>query len=367
MTLITIGSEITNSIIRCSDLFIGLWLARFSTFCTGRRSLRQLVMNWKAAFSLPFVHIGIAKDFWKTFDRYRKIENELPSTFFVIPRRDDPGQLIGDRAPAWRAARYEVAEIEDEIKRLLSKGCEIGLHGIDAWSDVTKGCAELEAIRAVTGESKIGVRMHWLYFDEDAPGILEKAGFAYDSTFGYNETVGYRAGTTQVFRPLNADKLRELPMHVMDTALFFPTHMNLSCEAAKVILDGLIANAMRFGGVLTINWHDRSIAPDRLWDQPYIELLDDLKSKGAWFATASQAVAWFDKRRSTALKQADGARLKLASDRCKDDLPGLRVRLHNTLATSGRAPDRPVSEVVFGDTNELIIQLLDSSEAIEEA
>ena len=29
---------------------------------------------------------------------------------------------------------------------------------------------------------------------------LEKAGFSYDSTVGYNETIGYRAGTAQVFK-----------------------------------------------------------------------------------------------------------------------------------------------------------------------
>jgi len=32
-------------------------------FCRGRRSLRQVALNWKAAFSLPFVHLGLAKEF----------------------------------------------------------------------------------------------------------------------------------------------------------------------------------------------------------------------------------------------------------------------------------------------------------------
>src|SRR4029077_1536094 len=33
-------------------------------FCRGRRSLRQVAVNWKAAFSLPLVFAGLAKDFW---------------------------------------------------------------------------------------------------------------------------------------------------------------------------------------------------------------------------------------------------------------------------------------------------------------
>ena len=62
--------------------------------------------------------------------------------------------------------------------------------------------------------------MHWLYFDSQAPLALEKAGFSYDSTLGYNETIGYRSGTTQVFKHPNTDHLMELPLHIMDTALF---------------------------------------------------------------------------------------------------------------------------------------------------
>ena len=150
----------------------------------------------------------------------------------------------------------------------------MGVHGIDAWCDASKGRLEREAVQSVTGKPEIGVRMHWLYSNEESPVLLEQAGFSYDSTVGYNQTVGYRAGTTQVFRPLNVERLLELPMHVMDTALFFPDYMNLKPSQARVILDDMVANCVRFGGVLTVNWHDRSIAPERLWDQTYRELLD---------------------------------------------------------------------------------------------
>ena len=79
-------------------------------------------------------------------------------------------------------------------------------------------------------------------------------------------------------------------MHIMDTAMFYPAHMNLSPKRAQDVMAALVKNAIRFGGVLTINWHDRSIAPERLWDTSYVRLLEDLKSKEAWFPTAAQAV-----------------------------------------------------------------------------
>ncbi len=49
--------------------------------------------------------------------------------------------------------------------------------------------------------------------DSATPSILDEAGFSYDSSAGYNETVGYRNGTTQVFRPLGTKTLLELPLH----------------------------------------------------------------------------------------------------------------------------------------------------------
>ena len=141
--------------------------------------------------------------------------------------------------------------------------------------------------------------MHWLYFGAQRAMLLEKAGFDYDSTIGYNETIGYRAGTSQVFKHPDVDHLLELPLHIMDTALFYPSYMNLSDEQAGAAMLPLIENAARFGGVLTINWHDRSLGPERLWGDAYVNLLRELRARTPWFATASQTVAWFRKRRAT--------------------------------------------------------------------
>ncbi len=78
--------------------------------------------------------------------------------------------------------------------------------------------------------------MHWLYYDQNSPKKLEEAGATYDSTCGYNDAVGYRAGTTQVHKPLSATHLLELPLHVMDTALFYPSRMELSPARAASVL-----------------------------------------------------------------------------------------------------------------------------------
>lgn len=298
-----------------------------------RMPVRDLLQNWAAALKLPFVHAGWASDFWRDFDdRYLELEKGLRSTFFVIPFKNSPGTKFQGPRSLFRAARYSASELSDTIRKLMAAGCEVGLHGIDAWCDSARGRAELEEIRRLTGESKIGVRMHWLYYDQQSPATLEKADATYDSTIGYNETVGYRAGTTQVYKPLEMTRLLELPLHVMDTAMFYPAYMGLSPAQAKTVLGRMADNAVKFGGCLTVNWHDRSLAPERLWDRIYRDLVQHLKNRGAWFATATEAVAWFQKRRSVVFEtdsaEPDGVRAQVTGGH-DHDLPGLRLRIHH--------------------------------------
>jgi hypothetical protein len=300
----------------------------------GEISVQDVFRNWGAALKLPLVHLGLAKDFWREFDDgYLELEKGLRSTFFVIPFSNKPGHKSNGPAPSMRAARYGAQDIAGAIRKLTAASCEVGLHGIDAWMDSSKGRQELDEIRRVTGMSEAGVRMHWLYYDQQSPATLEAAGAAYDSTCGYNETVGYRAGTTQVYKPLDANQLLELPLHIMDTALFYPSHLALSQSQAKKLLAPMWDNAVRWGGTLTINWHDRSLAPERLWGAFYSDLIHDLKRHNAWFATAGQAIAWFRKRRSAQFEsegiEPAAAGAKVVVDQ-RDNLPALRLRIHNS-------------------------------------
>jgi hypothetical protein len=297
----------------------------------GRSSLAKLFTNWSAAAKLPFVYAGVAQDFWYEFDRYLEIEAGRPSTFFAIPFARHAGRSLEGSAPDRRACGYDVSQIADKIRRLKAHGCEIGLHGIDAWVETAKGREEAQRISEISGTTELGVRMHWLYKDEKTPVVLEEAQFSYDSTAGYNETVGYCAGTGQAFKPLPASRLIELPMLVMDTALFYPAYLNLTETEAWEFLTPFFDNAMRFGGAFTVNWHDRSIAPERLWGDFYVRMLNELSARGAWFCTAGQAVSWFRKRRSAVFETisdiGDELHVRVRAEEA-DSLPRLRLRLY---------------------------------------
>lgn len=327
----------------------------------GRMPFRHLFTNWWAAAKLPFVHLGLARDFWYEFDRYLAIERDLDSTFFVLPFKGNPGMTTSGPAPRIRASSYGAADIAERLQILVSSGREIGLHGIDAWIDSEKGQQEMAQIATITGATTIGVRMHWLYFDDNSPLALEKAGFSYDSTVGYNQTIGYRAGTAQVYKPLQTTKLLELPLHVMDTALFYPDYLNLTFEEADRRIGEIVDYARQFGGAVTFNWHDRSIAPERLWGEFYASLICGLQRKGAWCSSAGSVVSWFQYRRSVVFKRAGHGlevaqtKIGMASDK---NFPGLRLRVYNVGKAGENFSQRYVDSALSGD---MIIRLDSSS------
>ena len=300
-------------------------------FVRRRISWRRLLRSWRAAVSLPFVHFGWAKDFWLPFDWYLKVEENLPSTYFLIPFKQRAGDRVLGKHAKRRATSYDITDIPEWTTTLMKAGCELGVHGIDAWHSAEKGRDELARIAAVTGESSIGVRMHWLLRDENTLRALDEAGYAYDSTSGYNETIGYRSGTTQTYRPFGTRRLLELPLHIQDGAMFYPKRLDLSEPEAWKRCAALIGNARKFGGVLTILWHDRSHGPERFWGDFYVRLIQALRSLDGWFGTAAQVVGWFRKRREVRFDRAEAADgtartwLRYHGDKI---LPPLNIRVH---------------------------------------
>jgi len=213
-----------------------------------------------------------------------------------------------------RAARYNVGEHASLLADLKNGGAEIAIHGIDAWHSAQHARTERTIIGSVAAEEPAGVRMHWLYFSPSSPQHLERAGFSYDSTLGFNEAVGFRSGTTQVFRLPGTAGLLELPLNIMDSALFYRGRMGLSERDALTACGDLIDTMKKYGGALTINWHTRSLNPERNWDSFYLELLSLLKAHRVWFANARTVVEWFRGRRAICFEEVSGssARVKVA-------------------------------------------------------
>jgi len=302
----------------------------------GRRRAVQAARNWMALLSLPFVFLKMAPDFWRPFDDYARAENGSRSTFFLVPFKGQPGLAPDGTVHSTRAVPYGMRDIREEMSQAASRGSELAVHGIDAWRDADAGRREMRELASTTGPQPAGVRMHWLYFAPESPRQLEAAGFNYDSTWGYNDAVGYRPGTSQVFRLPETKALMELPLSIMDSALFYPTRMNRSEPDAMLECRQIVDNARRFGGTVVINWHDRSLAPERLWDRPYKQLLDEVgKGDRAWFATGAEAVDWFRWRRSTRFTWDTNSRVvTVTAPAARQGTPAGRLRISRPAGTN---------------------------------
>jgi hypothetical protein len=123
--------------------------------------------------------------------------------------------------------------------------------------------------------------------------------------------------------------------------MFFRGRMNLRREDAMQRCRALIANARRFGGTLVVNWHDRSLAPERLWDEAYRTLLNEIATGDrAWFATAGEAVEWFRWRRSVRFFGDNGLGVTVASPTKVTTLPPVVIRVN-------RPGDAAAEELAF--------------------
>jgi hypothetical protein len=306
------------------------------------------------------------RDFWDPFDWYLRVEKNLPATYFLIPFKRRAGEGVAGRNAARRAAAYDVGDLVDRTAALVTAHCEVAVHGIDAWHSADKGREERARVAAATGAPVDGIRMHWLLRDANTASALEAAGYAYDAGLGYNETIGYRNGTAQAFRPLGAQTLLELPLHIQDGALFYPRRLDLSEPEAHRRCGRLMENARRFGGVLTILWHDRSHGPERFWGEFYIQLVRRLEACGGWFGTARQVAGWFRERRAVRFERVDTERGTRTCVRARGEeiRPALTVRVHRPSARTqgGAVVDATPSSYVDLPWNGKTAVVLDSSE-----
>jgi hypothetical protein len=295
-----------------------------------------------AGIRLALARIGVGNDPWVLFGRWKTFEEQLGvrSTFFFVPKKDDPGM----RAHPYRAVGYDIKEKMDLVHDLKTEGWETGVHGIDNWAD--EGCGKEERKAAVGPvDEHPGNRTHWLLFDKNSWKALDEAGYLYDTTFGYNDDAGFRAGTTQVYQPRGVKNLLELPLHIQDLGLFgkfcwAPADngwkktpcLHLDEHAARVCCDRIFDYARKYGGAVTLLWHYENLTPPRSWSGLYADLVKRAKADGAWVTTAGEVVGWFKARREiriTCTTASDMLTISTEGTLPVDLLPQLTLRLHN--------------------------------------
>lgn len=223
----------------------------------------------------------------------------------LVSRVVEPAVRRGlDTAVYWKASRLgpydsgydpRSAKVRDTVRSLQERDVENGVHpGYATYQCSEELQREVDLVRGVLGESHIGGRQHYLRWCPETWVDWEKAGLAYDSTLGYPEHVGFRAGTCIPYHPwlLGLDReaeLLEIPLIVMDVTLI---------EAMELEEDGLLATVQQLiqkcaaaGGVFTLLFHNTTLRNESLMPT-YIKLLDMLDSSSCFDWKSSLQNEW---------------------------------------------------------------------------
>ena len=195
-----------------------------------------------------------------------------------------------------RDFNYNIRDIRDQIRRLQALGNEIGLHGgHEAYNNLDKVLAEKRLLESEAGITCSGYRNHYLRFDTQCSWqILGKAGFTYDSTFAFADSVGFRNGMCYPFYPYDVRNQRflpiiELPLIVMDATFFY--YMRLDIGMIRKIMKDLLQKVSAIGGVFTLLWHNNNL--HGAYEKLYNELLEMVLSYDPWVSTTDGLVSWW--------------------------------------------------------------------------
>jgi peptidoglycan/xylan/chitin deacetylase (PgdA/CDA1 family) len=247
------------------------------------------------------------------YERWLELESTVGarSTFYFLPDRyrrphhSDGGYRYDDQI-VFDGNRCTVAEMIHEIGR---RGGEIGLHASwythDSTTDLLRDKRRLEA---VAGTNIVSVRQHYLHCDvRRSPSVYQQAGLTCDSSLGFNDDVGFRHATSWPYMlndcaTGNPTGVVELPLAIQDRCLTGPRgkiDVHLAIERGLTIA-GRVEDV---GGVVTLLWHPRLIV-DNASMHVYVNLLEQLRKRGAWFGTAREIADWW---RSGRQQAHDGA------------------------------------------------------------
>ena len=231
-----------------------------------------------------------------SFDRMAAIERRHGwcSTSFLLAAHRDPHD--GAAPLTYARLRPRLAQTIREL------GDEVGLHGSYRASEDP----ELLAVekRDLEGHVRARVRGHRFHYLRmrfaEAARTLETLELVYDTSLGYAERPGFRAGFSFPFRPWDAGfrrplRLVELPLVLMDATLAEDRYLGLSPDDGLRVAEGVLDRLAEVGGCASILWHndrfDRTYG--RGWDRVYARVLEGIERRGGWAGPAGDVVDWW--------------------------------------------------------------------------
>lgn len=222
-------------------------------------------------------------------DTLGKIVHLMPSYLECVNRLARLSTVYGlDSAIYWKASDrgpydsgYDLANprVASVMQQLSESGIEQGFHpGYDTFRSPRKLQEELERFQKATGIQHPGGRQHYLRWCPDTWLHWEQAGLSYDSSVGYADAVGFRAGTCYPYKPWLFSENRqaalvEIPLIVMECAVAYD--MRLDPQNSRQLILEMASRCRTVGGVFTLLWHNDSLV-NPIYGNIYSEVLNAL-------------------------------------------------------------------------------------------
>jgi len=227
------------------------------------------------------------QDPYDNIDRILALEEKFNahSSFFFL---SDKGRMNAD---------YDVnsSDVRDSFECIRQNSDDIGLHG-SYHSLSRKGQLEQEKERleAACGQSVMGNRQHFLRFRiQDFWQQLKSAGLSFDSSLGFSEMAGYRAGTSMPFFPFDVDTGREIdvleiPLVIMDTTLRL--RERVPNDNVFDFLLPFLQRTKKQGTCLTVLWHNTYFTDGKHtgYREAYEKLLAWTLEHNGWLCSAGE-------------------------------------------------------------------------------
>jgi peptidoglycan/xylan/chitin deacetylase (PgdA/CDA1 family) len=210
---------------------------------------------------------------------------DAKSSFFFLAQDDSAVDFI-----------YRIEEFEETLGLITDKGFEVGLHGsLLAYANLELIQQEKNRLEALLGNKVIGYRNHYLRFELPTTWeLLNKAGFKYDTTFGYHDAMGFRNGMCHPYLPFDLTKNRfldiwEIPLGIMDTT--FVQYSSLTMAEVWEVIRQIIDVVESRKGIISILWHNSRMFGELL--KLYEKILSYCSEKNAWLASGEEIVSWW--------------------------------------------------------------------------
>ncbi|MFT2008775.1 polysaccharide deacetylase family protein [Pontibacter sp. 13R65] len=244
----------------------------------------------------------LRKDAWDNISELMALANQhqLKSTYFWMANNQKyNGHPNADYL-------VELPKYQLQIKKLLDKGHEIGIHGSFGTSN-NSGQLLAEAVKI--GAPVTGNRFHYLqYKPELTPQVLSETFLQYDSTLGFAEQLGFRNSFCHPFFPYDFKNRKachyiELPLILMDVTLYSPNYMQLRPAEALPLVRQVMQEIKKFNGLFTLLWHNENISDyseyslgphEPNWREVLNEILLLLRQEGSTFLTCAEAATAFN-------------------------------------------------------------------------